>query len=129
VEESLLFLDKARESLASAQADLTARRFNSCANRAYYAAFQAAIAALIDSGIEPRGDTWSHAFVLAQFSGTLIRRRKSVPSSLRGLLDTLQDARNVADYEARNVSRDTARKSLRQSRAIVRAVSEKLEGK
>lgn len=48
--DARLFLLKARESLASAEADLKAGRFNSAANRAYYAAFQAAVAMLVEHG-------------------------------------------------------------------------------
>ena len=123
MEESRLFLDKARESLASAEADFAAGRFNSCANRAYYAAFQAAVAALIHTGVGPRGDTWGHAFVMAQFSGTLIKRRKLVSSSLRASLSALQEARSLADYEPRSVTRTTARRSVEEAGEVVEAVN------
>ncbi|MEO8457072.1 MAG: HEPN domain-containing protein [Chloroflexota bacterium] len=67
------YLRKARESLASAQADVRARRSNSAANRAYYAAFQAAVAALIQHDIRPTGN-WEHEFVANRFSGKLVWR-------------------------------------------------------
>ena len=41
-----LYLRKALESLAGAESECANRRFSNCANRAYYAAFQAAISAL-----------------------------------------------------------------------------------
>jgi len=56
------FLAKAEESLASADDDFAKERFNSCARGAYYAAFQAAVAALIHEAILPR-DKWEHEFV------------------------------------------------------------------
>jgi uncharacterized protein (UPF0332 family) len=62
VEEARTYLIKAVESLTSAQIDYMAARYNSCANRAYYACFQAAVAALLAAGIRPaspRGE-WSH---------------------------------------------------------------------
>ena len=41
------FLAKAQESLAGAESEFAAGRYNNCANRCYYACFQAAIHALI----------------------------------------------------------------------------------
>jgi uncharacterized protein (UPF0332 family) len=120
--ESQLFLDKALESLASAHADFAAARYNSCANRAYYAAFQAAIAALIQEGVSPRGGEWSHRFVMSEFSSTLIRRRHIVRSSLSSALNALMEKRNVADYESRSVSKQESRRSLRRAGEIVSVV-------
>lgn len=62
-------------------------RYNNCANRCYYACFQAAIAALQDAGIRPTGPQWSHAYVPSQFDGVLIYRRKRYPTELRGILE------------------------------------------
>ena len=53
---------KARESLASAEADFAVGRYNSCARGAYYALFQAAIAALLLAG-EPLQERWTHKYV------------------------------------------------------------------
>lgn len=82
--EAVAFAEKAWENLASAQSELVNNRFNACANRCYYACFQAAIVALIREGIPPRGTGgWGHDYVQAQFAGQLIRRRKLYPASLR----------------------------------------------
>ena len=48
-------LIKARESLAGARSEYEQSRYNNVANRAYYACFQAAVAALNDAGIRPLG--------------------------------------------------------------------------
>jgi HEPN domain len=53
LEEARTYLTKAAESLTSAQIDFAAARYNSCANRAYYACFQGAVAALLAAGIRP----------------------------------------------------------------------------
>ena len=37
------YLDKAAESLAGAASEFVNRRYNNCANRAYYACFQSAV--------------------------------------------------------------------------------------
>jgi uncharacterized protein (UPF0332 family) len=54
-----IYLAKATESLLSAESEFVNGRYNSCANRCYYACFQAAIAALLSEGIHPAGQ-WSH---------------------------------------------------------------------
>ena len=125
--ESQLFLDKARESLASAHADFAAARYNSCANRAYYAAFQAAIAALIHAGVQGREDIWSHRFVMSEFSSTLVRRIHLLPSSMSSALNTLMERRNIADYRPRGLSEKEARRSLQQAKRIVSAIHRMLE--
>jgi hypothetical protein len=60
-----LFLEKARESLAGADSEFAQGRYDNCANRCYYACFQAAIWALDRAGIRPQGASgeWSHAMV------------------------------------------------------------------
>jgi len=126
--ESQLFLGKAAESLASADADFAAGRFNSCANRAYYAGFQAAIACLIHSGVISGDQSWSHRFVISEVSGTLIRRRKLLPTRFRGTLDVLLRNRLVADYQTGSVNRKAARTGLQDSKSFVNSVREVLEG-
>ena len=116
------YLRKARESLASAAADVRAKRYNSAANRSYYAAFQAAVAALIHAGIQRPAATCQHRFVTSQFSGKLIYRWKLISSSLQGYLDRLFRRRVTGDYEPGDVSGDDARRGLRESTAIVEDV-------
>jgi len=123
VTEAERYLAKARESLASARADVKARRYNSAANRAYYAAFQAAVAALINAGIRPANDDWGHRFVMSQFSGKLIRRRKLLPAALRSTLGELFDRRVTADYRAENVSSGDARGAVKRAGRLVDSVS------
>ncbi|MCH7952912.1 MAG: HEPN domain-containing protein [Chloroflexi bacterium] len=119
------YLAKASESLASARADNRARRYNSAANRAYYAAFQAAVAALIDAGIRPADHDWGHRFVISQFSGKLIRRRKLMPRELRSTLGELFDRRVPADYSTESVSAGDARGAVKRAGRLVGAVSAK----
>ena len=121
--EAERYLAKARESLASARADVRARRYNSAANRGYYAAFQAAVTALILAGIRPENDDWSHRFVMSQFSGKLIRRRKLQPARLRGTLDELFNHRVRADYSPDNVSSQDAKRAVKRTGQFVETVS------
>ena len=119
------YLAKAEENVASAASELVNGRYNACANRCYYAAFQAAVAALIQAGIRPprgaRGE-WGHAFVQAQFAGELIMRRKLYPAALRDVLPRLQVTRRRADYEPTAVSQTQATRSLRMAQDLVTAV-------
>ncbi len=119
------YLRKARESLASAQADVRAKRYNSAANRAYYAAFQAAVAALISYSVKPEGRNWEHRYVNSQFSGKLIWRRELFKSGMAEVLDKLFDVRINADYKPDPVSAKHEERSVRVAREFV----EEIEGK
>jgi uncharacterized protein (UPF0332 family) len=70
IERGDAFLEKALENLAAAASELAAGRYNSSANRSYYAAFHGAICALARAGIRPPGREgyWGHDFGQAQFS-------------------------------------------------------------
>jgi uncharacterized protein (UPF0332 family) len=93
-----LYLLKAEESLAGAESEFANGRYNNCANRCYYACFQAAVAALQMANITPEGRNWGHAFVQARFSGQLINRRKLYPVRLRDVLLRTLTLRQTADY-------------------------------
>jgi uncharacterized protein (UPF0332 family) len=121
------FLGKAEESLESAHDDFSAGRFNACARNAYYAAFQAAVAALLHEGIEPRG-RWGHEFVQAQFAGMLVYRRKLYPARMRGDLAEAFQLRTEGDYSARMVRRRSVSRVLEFARLLVRLVKERADG-
>ena len=126
MEEAQIYMAKALESLASAQADFEAARYNACANRAYYACFQAAVAALLAADIRPgnpRGE-WSHEFVQSQFNGLLINRRKLYPVSLRRVLRDTIEVRAKADYTTSAVNECVANRVLGHAQACVQAIQE-----
>ncbi len=79
-----IFLDKAKENLKMAQVSFEHECYNACANRAYYAAFQAAIAALSDKGVSK--GKYEHKWVQAEFSEKLIKRQKLYPGMLKSYL-------------------------------------------
>ena len=110
----LVFLSKAEESLAGAESEFANERYHNCANRCYYACFQAAIAALIQADIGPRSPRgqWGHDFVQAEFIGQLINRRKIYPASLRDVLERTYTLRQVADYQAEFI---TERQAVRDA--------------
>jgi uncharacterized protein (UPF0332 family) len=114
---------KARENLASAASELANGRYNACANRAYYACFQAAIAALLAAGIRPPRGEWGHDFVQAQVAGQLIARRKAYPSALRDVLPRAFIVRQTADYKTERVSEVQATRTLRRAAEFVRTMT------
>ena len=119
-----IYLAKATESLLTAESEFANGRYHSCANRCYYACFQAAIAALLREGIRPRGQ-WSHAFVQVQLVGVLINQRKRYDPELRRVLSDNQSLRDKADYRAELVTDTQASRALRRSRMFVAALRQR----
>jgi uncharacterized protein (UPF0332 family) len=119
-----IYLAKATESVLTAESEFVNGRYNSCANRCYYACFQAAIAALLREGIRPAGQ-WSHAFVQAQFVGVLINHRKRYDPALRRVLADHQSLRDRADYRPELITAAQAERALRRTRTFVTAVRQR----
>jgi len=125
-----VFLREARESLDGAESEATDGRFNNCANRCYYACYQAAVAALMQAGVRTPGTRgqWSHEYVPAQFAGLLIQRRKLYPSSLRDASARTRAMRQIADYEDKMIPREQAERLVRRAREFVDAVAQRSRG-
>lgn len=123
-EESDAFLTRAAESLAGAESELVNERYNNAANRAYFACFHAAVAALALADVRPPAGKrdWTHAFVQGQFPGLLIYRRKQYSAELRDTLDETRALRQDADYRARPFTSNEATRSLRRARVFVGAI-------
>src|ERR671914_2229640 len=119
-----IYLTKAIESLLTAESEFANGRYNSCANRSYYACFQAAIAAILNEGIRPAGQ-WNHQFVQAQFVGVLINKRKRYESELRRVLADNQSLRDKADYRPEFVTAIQASRALRRTRLFVTAIRQR----
>lgn len=117
-----IYLAKPAENLLSAESECSNGRYNCCANRCYYAAFQAAIAALLREGIRTSGDRWPHAFVQSTFAGQLINRRHRYPAELRSTLGDLQHLRNRADYTTDVITQIEANRGFRRCREFVTVI-------
>lgn len=124
INASSTFLGKARESLEDARQAHAGGRYNSSANRSYYACLQAAIHALIAAGVTPpgRGTHWDHGFVQGQFNGLLIHRRHQYSSDLRTILSQNADLRVDADYTSKPVSEIASLRALRRAERFVAAI-------
>jgi len=118
------FLVKASESVTGARIAYEGGRYNNCANRSYYASFQAAIHALLLEGITlPGGGTeWGHDFVQAQFVGQLINRRHVYAPELRSTLSDNYRLRVRADYEVDAVAEVRASRALQRAERFVEAI-------
>ena len=121
----ITFLEKAKENLEAARLLFEAGLYNAAANRAYYAAFHAAIAALSDADIEM--DNTNHRYIQAQFSSELIQRRKVYPGRLKSYLMDMQEIRNKADYQSVSISKKKAERQLNKAIQFVEAVIQRLE--
>ncbi len=124
IDDAYIFLVKANESLAGAESEFANGRYNNCANRCYYACFQAAISALSAEDMEPGRSQaqWGHEFVQGRFVGQLINRRKLFPSELRDVLARSLSLRQEADYSRIPVTEASASRMLRRARQFVAEV-------
>ena len=124
--EASVYLTKAEESLLGAISELEHGRYNNSVNRAYYACFQAAIAALQHASLGPRGgqSSWAHAYVQAEFVGRLIHQRKQYPERLRQVLARHLTLRHLANYAPEMVPYLQASRALQRAQdfvALIRA--------
>jgi uncharacterized protein (UPF0332 family) len=121
------FLTKAQENLAVAEWAYTNGYYNATANRTYYAAFQAAVAALAHFGLLLKTGRIEHRTIQNAFATELIHRRKLFPNHLKSVLPTLQEARDEADDELQSVSKNLATKQLRMARELLKIIQEEIE--
>jgi uncharacterized protein (UPF0332 family) len=116
-----VYLTKAKNSLGTAQHAFEQRDFDSSASRAYFAVFQAEIAALIKL-TDLRREEWRHERVQAEFNQRLIQARKVFPASLRSIHDDLIGRRHIADYADQHVSARLAEQCLRRAAEMLTAI-------
>jgi uncharacterized protein (UPF0332 family) len=109
-----VYLAKAQNSLATAQRAYEQGDFDSSASRAYFAVFQAEIAALIKL-MEFRQTHWGHDRVQAEFNRRLIQARKVFPASISSIHDDLIGRRHTADYSGQHLSARLAEQCIRRA--------------
>ena len=118
------FIARAKENLADAEAAFEAGRYNAAADRAYYAAFHAAIAALMHFGHKPNID---HAPVRAGFSKYLINEKKIFSASMTNELSEIMNIRAKADYSETGIGKQVAAVQLKRAKVFVTLVLQKIE--
>ena len=109
-------LAKARESLESARADLEAGRLNGASNRAYYAMFHAARAALEARGAATGGQR--HGAVIRRFGLAFIKNGPLGGARGRNLNKALE-IRNESDYDLEPPDRDDVMATVNNAAAFV----------
>jgi uncharacterized protein (UPF0332 family) len=124
-----VFMRKAERALSGARLLLNADNAEGACNRAYYAMFDAAHAALFALGIEEiRKPIKTHSGLVAKF-GLHIVRGNHLAASYGEAINTVQRFRQVADYSGDPVSIADAAWAVKQSETFVAAVREKFMGK
>ena len=113
---------KAKESLDASELCLGAGLYNACANRAYYAMFQSAVAALERQGFQR--NTWSHPGLQRTFTQELVHRRKLCPNQFSTYLHKGLYWRNMADYSDTDISKKRAEQLLNWARNFVSKIEE-----
>jgi len=118
-------LRKANEFYTVARLCFEQGYHNSCANRAYYAMFRAAFAALkkfVSPTILPEPP--DHSRLIGKFTNELINRRKVFPSNFGNYLHENLKYRIIGDYKPHDVSKRNARRCLNYAQEFLTKVEE-----
>ena len=121
------FMKKARNNLNAARLCLDNGFLNASANRAYYAAFHAAVAILTHKGF--RKNRIDHEWAQAQFNAKLIREKKVFPGKIKSYLSDMQAVRNIADYREINVGKKAADRQVGKAAEMVKLIGEEIDRK
>jgi uncharacterized protein (UPF0332 family) len=120
-ERTRLLWSKARAASRSAQVLLESGDTDGAVNRAYYAVFGAARAALatVRSSLAM---SKRHGTIYRRFEKHLVQERGFDPSLGRGFLARVRRVRQAADYEADRVDEATARNSVGEMQSFLAAI-------
>jgi uncharacterized protein (UPF0332 family) len=117
------FLNRATENLKAAELLFENEFYNASANRAYYAAFHIAIAAIYNIGVIPNID---HKTVQSLFFDNYFNRRKIFPSKYKEYLSDIQVIRNSADYK-QGISKRISKEQLKLAKEFFELVKSSIE--
>ena len=116
---------KKHNALAGARLLLQAGDAEGACNRAYYAMFDAAHAALIAVGAElPDALIKTHSGVIAAFGQHLVRSQQ-LSSEYGATFNKVQRLRHLADYTGEPIRIGDATWALQQAEAFVQIITEK----
>jgi uncharacterized protein (UPF0332 family) len=115
-------IDKAERAAASARILLDQGDIDGACNRAYYAMFDAARAALLASRSPARSEsTRTHSGLIAAFSLELVKTGR-VDAELGRALNKAAEVRLIADYMAASVSREVGEETVANAERFVAAM-------
>lgn len=119
------YMAKAVRALASAKLLLANSDLDGACNRAYYAMFDAAHAALLRSGahINP-AETRTHRGLIAAFGEHLIKPGH-LSADIGKSFNQVERVRLLADYTGEEIDEDKTRWAVEQAAAFVEAVRRK----
>lgn len=110
---------KATRALASAKLLLANHDLEGACNRAYYAMFDAAHAALLRSGTHINfSDTKTHRGLIAAFGKHLVKPGL-LPANLGKSLNQVERVRLLADYTGEEIDAEKARRAVEQAEAFL----------
>lgn len=113
---------KAARALASASLLAGDGDHEGACNRAYYAMFDAAHAALLASGASvENGKTRTHRGLIAAFGQSLVQPG-ILPVDLGRALNRIERARLLADYTGEETDADTARQAIDEAARFILAI-------
>jgi uncharacterized protein (UPF0332 family) len=113
---------KADRACASARALLDLGDVDGACNRAYYAMFDAARAALLASGAAVKADIGkTHSGLIKAFGNHLIKQGP-IPKEMGRLLKRAEEVRLVADYRSDSVELADANEIVQQAEVFVAAM-------
>jgi uncharacterized protein (UPF0332 family) len=119
-------MDKARKALASARILLDAGDSDGAANRAYYAMFDSAMAALAWAGIGSAQDQHkTHSGLIGSFGLQLVQTGR-LPAELGRSLNRVHELRLTGDYLAEPVPLEKARWAVQEADTFVSAIQQLL---
>jgi uncharacterized protein (UPF0332 family) len=115
-------MDKAWQAVASAELLLKAGDMDGACNRAYYAMFDAARAALLASNAPVEAEiARTHGGLISAFSLHLVKTGR-IPVELGKALNRAEELRLAADYKGDSVDTDATLWVVRQAREFVEAM-------
>jgi uncharacterized protein (UPF0332 family) len=120
------YLEKAERALGGAELLLQAGEIEGACNRAYYAMYDAAHAALLAVSAVDFKTTKTHRGLIAAFGHQLIQTNL-LPRALGRSLNEVEQVRLLADYTGDDVTAATALWAVEQARVFVAAVSVMLQ--
>jgi len=115
-----IFFERAKENLEAAEFLFEKGLFNASANRAYFAVFHLAIAAIFFAGIIPNID---HKIIQTLFAEHFCNKRKIVASKFKSFLFDMHKVRSYADYKC-GVSKKDAKQQLKDAKEFFEIIME-----
>ena len=117
------YIQKAERALAGARALVTAGDVEGACNRAYYAMFDAAHAALLSFGVSgPDANPKTHRGLIGTFGKRLVLGGH-LPAELGVALNKVERLRTLADYTGEPITSTDAAWAVEKAEAFVVAIS------